>query len=344
MSGSERPLVPGAPVPSLVRWGCSPDGDLIYRTLVSFGAATVEELVYDVGLSRRRVRAALDELAAADAAVPEPTGKGRWAAASVAEVVATWQRNRRAARRGRVPGDAATVLHEALPLGPDMRHLATRAAARARLAELGRVVTHEHLAMNPESHFDPASARAGIPVDRAVLARGVRMRVLGCLPGQDDPLLRYGRRPDEPRPAYREAATVPMKLIVIDRRIALVPVDPANYEQGYLEIARPAMVSALASTFERHWADAHDPEEEQVPEVTLSARERTLIDLLAAGHTDAMAAEAMRISPRSVSAILRRVMDRLGADNRFQLGLALGARRAAVWPPPPAHSGPRERR
>jgi DNA-binding NarL/FixJ family response regulator len=45
----------------------------------------------------------------------------------------------------------------------------------------------------------------------------------------------------------------------------------------------------------------------------------------------------MRISTRSVTKIMRNLMDRLGVENRFQLGLALGAARAAhPMPLPPS--------
>jgi DNA-binding CsgD family transcriptional regulator len=66
--------------------------------------------------------------------------------------------------------------------------------------------------------------------------------------------------------------------------------------------------------------------------ITLSERERALIALLSQGHTDVAAAERLGISPRSVSNILRSLMDRLGVENRFQLGLALGFLRKAHAP------------
>jgi DNA-binding NarL/FixJ family response regulator len=69
-----------------------------------------------------------------------------------------------------------------------------------------------------------------------------------------------------------------------------------------------------------------------VPVITLSDRERDLIRLLALGHTDLTAARNLRISARSVTNVLRVLMDRLGVENRFQLGLTLGAMRIAVPP------------
>jgi len=69
-----------------------------------------------------------------------------------------------------------------------------------------------------------------------------------------------------------------------------------------------------------------------LPKITLTERERELIALLSEGHTDLAAAERLGISPRSVTNILRSLMDRLGVDNRFQLGLALGFLRKAQAP------------
>jgi DNA-binding NarL/FixJ family response regulator len=55
-----------------------------------------------------------------------------------------------------------------------------------------------------------------------------------------------------------------------------------------------------------------------------TAREKALVELLAAGHTDASAARRLGVSPRTVSYTLQALMDRLKVENRFQLGLALG--------------------
>lgn len=71
------------------------------------------------------------------------------------------------------------------------------------------------------------------------------------------------------------------------------------------------------------------PEETPVDQrdcgLLLSPREHRLISLLWAGHTDASAAHRMGISPRTVTNILRSLMDRTGVNNRFQLGVVLGS-------------------
>lgn len=332
MHRSREAVIVGRPIPSLVHWGRSADADLVYRTLVTFGPVTATDLERDLGLSRRRVVSAIDELAAIDAVGlgPASTRRGQlWQAKPPTHVFASLRRGQLSTPSPPRPQGGPRTAIEDLVHGQGLRHLRTRALTRARVAELNAVATHEHLAMNPEQAFTAEVARAAVPMDRMLLSRGVHMRVLGVQAARSDPLLPHGRRPTESTPDYREVATVPMKLIVVDRKVAFFPVDPDNVERGYLEVAQAPVVSALVSLFERHWEAARDPWEWAVPQTALSPREYTLITLLANGHTDASAARELHISTRSVSNILRGLMDRLGVDNRFQLGLALGALRAA---------------
>jgi len=63
--------------------------------------------------------------------------------------------------------------------------------------------------------------------------------------------------------------------------------------------------------------------------VLLEPRERALVSLLVAGHTDTSAARHLHVSPRTVSNMLRVLMDQLGVNNRFQLGIAIGLYTAA---------------
>jgi DNA-binding NarL/FixJ family response regulator len=97
-------------------------------------------------------------------------------------------------------------------------------------------------------------------------------------------------------------------------------------------VTTPVIVARLVELFESHWATAVDPQLHAVPMISLSERERDLVTLLALGHTDTSAGRTLRISARSVTYTLRALMDRLGVENRFQLGLALGALRVVVPP------------
>jgi DNA-binding CsgD family transcriptional regulator/sugar-specific transcriptional regulator TrmB len=339
MSGSSAPtvrLVLGKHIPPLVRLGATPDADLVYRTLASFGDRTAGGLARDLGIASRRVNDALEALASVGAAVEHPRGRGVspvWRAADPQRVIgALAAARRRAARHARDGSGASQRLVDgaATALGSGVRHLHTREATRQRLAELVAAARHSHLTMNPETRFDAAATTAAAPMDRSLADRGLKVRILGVQPIDLAAGTPAAERNDSF--AYREAARVPMKLIVVDRAVALFPVDPHDYDRGYLEICQSPVVESLAATFEQHWTTAWDSPGCLMPMISVSDREQALIDLLSAGHTDASAARELRISERSVTTMVRSLMDRLAVDNRFQLGVALGTLRVAVVP------------
>jgi DNA-binding CsgD family transcriptional regulator len=341
----------GAAVPSLVRWGLSCDADLVFRTIATFGPRSAPTLARELGVPLRRVDDALAELFTIAAATPMTNPRRTrqapvWATRSPADVVAILHSRRIRQADPKVQAHThhqtvrsltdhsglSSLLAEPGPiggrLGEGVRYLPTRDAARERAAELIVVARQEQLVINTEQTFDADSARAAAALDRQILQHDIRVRIIGLPATHKDQHVTLPS-PDDPGWGYREKTQVPLKLIMFDRRVAFFPADPDNFEHGYLEISQPGMVRALITIFEYHWANAVDPREHGMQEILLDDRERDLIRLLANGHTDISAAEQLRISARSVTNIMRGVMDRLGVDNRFQLGLALGAARVA---------------
>jgi DNA-binding CsgD family transcriptional regulator len=324
------------PAVSVIGRGASPDADLVYRRLATLGRATAGELSRELGMPRRRVDQAVERLAALGWATARRLAGERgvfWVSRSPTEAAqATGEARRETPAAAGEP--VPEVVAHAIDLGEGLRHIRTRAASRARLVELVALARHEHLAMNPEPRFDAEAARPAVAMDRALLDRGVSMRVLGVQPTTPDPMSPFGRPSTDPRPAYREMAAVPMKLFVVDRKVALFPVAPTDVSRGYLEVTQPSVVAALVEHFEQHWAVGHTAPVH--PRFELSPREHALTALLARGHTDASAARELRISMRTVTTVVRSLMDRLSVENRFQLGLALGARRLVAPPIPVA--------
>lgn len=301
-----------------------------------FGPRTASGLERDLGISRHRVEQALSDLDDAGAAQPTTTtghAERRWRAMSSEETVRVLRKWRYRRRPDGPPMNEPYRSLRGLELGEGLRHLPSREATRERLAELVAVESHSHMSMNPEVSFEPAAMRAAAPLDRRLQSRGVRIQVLGVTQGDPDLLLPYGGLPKEVLRTYRRADAVPMKLIVVDRRVAFFPVEPGDLDRGYLEVSQAPVVESLAASFDQHWAAAHDLSETMMPAFELSPREQAVVALLSIGHTDAGVARELRISERSVSNILRSMMDRFGVDNRFQLGVALGTLQIAPAPP-----------
>ncbi|WP_234358945.1 MULTISPECIES: helix-turn-helix transcriptional regulator [unclassified Plantactinospora] len=330
-------LAVGRAVPLLVRWGVSADADLVYRCLVTFGSRSTGDIAASLGLAARRVREALDELAEADLVAPSaaPSGSGAdavtWRAVAAELAVATLRR--RALRRAAPPVEGpAGLLRPGMVRPFPARRLPDREATRRRIAELVALERVEHLAMNPEEIFDTEALAIGAPLDIALLRRRIRLRSLGRAPADGDRSSRHATEFARLGGEYRETSRLPHKLMIFDRRVALVAVDPYGLHHGTWEVVEPAAVESFVSLFVRYWTEATDPRRNGVPEVVLTPREKALVALLAEGHTDSSAAKELGMSTRSVTYALRSLMDRLGVENRFQLGLALGAMQAASPP------------
>jgi DNA-binding CsgD family transcriptional regulator len=360
-TGYASPVPVGAAVPSLARWGLSVDADLVFRTLATVGPRSPRELGVELGLTAQRVDAALAELRECAACLPSGSGRSArvWLARRPQDVVAALRSRRMQVvdplAQAATHHDVVRFLRErtarlALPgvnppgsggiLGDGVRYLASRELARERLAELAAAERHERLVMNTVQAWDAASARAAAPLDQQLIDKGVQIREIGVPPADGDRLGVSGHLVNGTSFQYRETPDVAMKLIVIDRRLALFPADPLDLERGYLEVSRAAVVRTLVSLFDRQWSSAVDVGRCGVPPIELSEREGSLIALLAAGHTDLTAAGQLKISARSVTYTMRNLMDRLGVENRFQLGLTLGALRVAA--PPSLVASPQE--
>ncbi len=115
-----------------------------------------------------------------------------------------------------------------------------------------------------------------------------------------------------------------MKLLLIDRQVALIP-SMRSYAPGHelraSVVRHPQLVEALQFLFEAVW-DA------SVPIITSGfsdsdPRRQMLIALLMTGSTDTAIATQLGINVRSVRRWISELMDELGVTTRLQLGAAL---------------------
>ncbi|MGX6605968.1 LuxR C-terminal-related transcriptional regulator [Micromonosporaceae bacterium Da 78-11] len=325
-------------IPQLTRWGVSADADLVYRALVLLGPRNEAELSRELGLPGSRVTAALEELAPVGGAKPGTagTGSGRvWSPVALPTLLARLRRLPAAQPdHTRLPHHLHAIRGLDLPTveSAAVRHWPSRALTRRRISHLVAAEQHEHLAVNTEEVIGSESWAAALPLDRSLLDRGIRVRVLSRPPSDRDRGVPPATASTAAEGRYRQLAELPLKLMIFDRRIALFPADPLDFDAGFVEVAHPSAVQALCGLFHRLWARGRDPFHQGVRPINLTPRERNLVALLAAGHTDVTAAERLDLSVRTVAYTLRALMDRLGVENRFQLALLLGAAGAAPLP------------
>jgi len=337
---SERDLAPSVGVvPRLTTWGLSADADLVFRVLTERGPQTAAQLSGSLGLSRLRVTDALDELTASDACRSDPTIRaGRpwsetrlWHGHPPTRVLAGLHRRHveaasatRARRTYASLVELGVELTDANERAGAVRVLGGSARVRIRLAELVGETRREHLSMHPEPIFDVDTVRAAAPLDHTLVAQGRTVLTLGVPATVGDTTAAHTLQLTARGMEHRELPSLPIKLIVVDRRVAVLPLDPHDIGQGALEVRDPPAIEELVARFLSLWATAGTSKNGPTMSIELTPRERAIVSLLAAGHTDSSASACLGLSRRTVVYAVQGLMERCGVQNRFQLGLVLG--------------------
>lgn len=122
-------------------------------------------------------------------------------------------------------------------------------------------------------------------------------------------------------------ASVPIKLLIADAAVAHLPItSPDGTVDRSLIVRSQPVVEALVVLFERYWeraAPLNVPETGGTMRTTrraLSASDREVLALLAAGQKDQAIARALGVTHRTVGRRILHLMTLAGARTRFQLG------------------------
>jgi hypothetical protein len=120
----------------------------------------------------------------------------------------------------------------------------------------------------------------------------------------------------------RVAPALPMKLVVVDERAALLPLGPTGME-GAVLVRAPVVVAALRDYFELVWSAAQpvDPAADDLP-----AELRELLALVMTGMTDTAIARHLSIGERTVRRHVQTLMKHFNATNRITLAVAVTRR------------------
>lgn len=313
----------------------------LYERLLDVSSASADRLAGDVGAPVDEVVAALAGLEARGlvsrsslhpdqvAAAPPDVGLGaliadRQAALRRAQLAVPGLLERyRQAVGGRDGSDVVDVV-----LGAE--------AVAQRHAQLQHAARREVLSLVPggsptvvRDALDPAR---GVPrgVDhRLVVARAVLEQ-----PGVLERLTGTGGRLE----LVRVAPTLPLRLLVTDRELALVPLAAGTVvagggsgEPGALLVRPSGLLDALVALFDLVWQRGHrvvgardgDPELAAHPLDSLDLR---ILSLLLSGLTDQSIGKQLGLSLRTVQRRARALMDATGVSTRLQLGYEVARR------------------
>ena len=351
-SGGVRGVDPvGIADPALTAVGLAPMSEQVYLFVVGCGRTTLHEVAEAFHLDLTVASGVLDDLRDVGLiALPEVPG-GSYAAIDpqiALGAVADQLVAQASSLRDRIPALAEQFRSTAAPEEADpMTVLLTDpvdvASWYARL---------QHQAGWEMLTFDrPPYISLGMePLQVSTIARGVTWRVVYAAESftrEDawEETVRMGERGEQ----ARIAPTLPVKLVVVDRSIALVGLrlDGASVESMVTE--SPPLVALLVETFESYWrrgmplvgggpslggtagpsklGDGAGAASPSRPRTTPPSREQqAILALVGAGLTDEVIAARLGISVRSLRRRSQRLMQELGAANRFQMGVEAARR------------------
>lgn len=194
---------------------------------------------------------------------------------------------------------------------------------RAWIARSQGEVTTESLACVPGGAQAADSLAAAAPLDEALLAQGVQLRTIYATSAANDLVTRrHVTRMTALGEQVRTVPRVPMRMLVTDRRMALVPIDPADTMRGAVVVRTPGIVRAFVSLFESYWAVGVPFGAGRTADAGLTPHERSVVEALAAGLRDEEIAEQLAVSVRTVRRTVAALMERLAAQSRFGAGVA----------------------
>ena len=312
--------------------GVDAEAESVYLGLIDRSGATLDEVARLTQLTRSRARAAcvsLEALGLASGSAGRPT---RYMPASPDVAIDALVRRRREGlerawlsvaslqERYRRGTRSSARIDEFVEI------IAGGEAIAQRFRQLQNAVQREIRVFDKPPYV--LAPEANEPSEHELLKRGVVARVVydssALVPGQLQNIQRLMAQGEQ----ARTMSDVPIKLVIADRRIGLVPLSPRDPGlEGRLVVHESPLLDALIMLFDTLWERAlplpHRAAERgaQLPGAGVSDDDRRLLMLLTAGLKDEAIARRLGVTERTVARRMQRLFRTMGARTRFQAGL-----------------------
>ncbi len=314
--------------------GIGPEDEKAYRALLQTGDATAEELAATLRSPAPAVRRVLGRLEA-EGLVARAGRPVRWSVTppepALHALLARREEELEAARRA--AADLDREFRRTHASGSDVvTTIVGRQAIAAQVDRLDQTARTELMAL-----VKPPFVTSAIEKDAqtGALSRGVPTRVIYDrsvldFPGAFDNLAKVAASGEQ----ARVHPGVPLKLVIADRQLGLLPLhlaEPHDFDRALL-VRSSSLLDALTMLFESLWAGA-DPAPwapAAAPRAAAAAgldpTDQRLLALLAAGLKDETVARQLGLGLRTVRRRVGELLDRLGAQTRFQAGVRASER------------------
>ncbi|MER5865047.1 helix-turn-helix transcriptional regulator [Kitasatospora sp. NPDC002040] len=206
--------------------------------------------------------------------------------------------------------------------GGDAERLVGPDGIRERLAVLATRAEHEVMTFAPGGGHPAADLEASRPPNAALLDRGIRMRTIYLDSVRNhSPTLDHVSWLSARGGQVRTAATLPVRMVIIDRHQVVLPLTTSDARTGAMLLKSEGVVTALCALFESVWATAIPlGEAPTTDQHGLSNQEAEILRLLDTGFTDEAIAKRLGISSRTARRLTAVLMERLEARSRFEAG------------------------
>lgn len=327
----------------LAEIGVNEQEERAYRLLLARGALAVDDMSQALLLERAQSEQLLAALEAKGLAVYESGAVPRFlpgtpevaVAALILRKQATLDRTRSAITRLNRDGGNRAAVNPPSPVGSVVTVITGRDSQLLAYRQVQNTAQHELRCLVPAPFVMPDS--------HAPRARSGSVRYLSVLDATartDGATMEHIRARSAPNDEWRFARTIPVRVLIADRCLALLALDNDGLD-GSLLLVRPSpLFDGLNAMFDMIWAGA-------IPAVPAAAARiaaanatsafsgelEALIPLLAAGLNDKTIAHRLRISVRTLLRRVAKLLNVLDAHSRFQAGWSLALRLHGITAP-----------
>lgn len=311
--------------------GLDPVEEAAYRRLVGLPSATSTELATALDLDVAVVRPALNALGAKGLVATSTSGADQFVASPPMVALGSLVRERQDdINRARSELDALTEQYRgaaAQRTVTDVIDVVTGAEAVAqRFAQMQRSARTEVQGLI-RSGVAVVSAAENLEEDRAA-ERGVTYRIVMEREALEQPGVFENAQGAMSRgEQVRVAEHLALRLIIVDRELALVPMAAAQEESrgpvGALLVHPSGLLDGLLALFDHCWSTAHPLDTRRTDVAArdgLDDVDLRVLHLLLSGLTDQAVGSQLGLSVRTVQRRVATLMDACGVHTRIQLG------------------------
>ena len=333
--GSKRAVSPSGATRTLDGMGVTLAEESGYRMLLRYEGLGVKGLAAKLGTSAREIAPLLRALAGKGMVTHSPDRVPRYFAVppdiAVEALVASSQRNEEDRQRKARAAVAklSTAMHgrdrDHVPDGRIVEIVSAEATAQM-FSQMHRTAQSEMISLTRRpmliSNINEPDHLLFECLERGVSCKALIDSDLLNMPGWLEHMRDNAARGEE----CRIASSLPFKLIVADRRIAIIPLNLERPDGPVLLVRSSSLLEALCEVFDLLWRNA-TPFPSSDAEQAGRRPCASLLSLLTSGLNDKAIELELDMSHRTLARRISELMKRFGATTRCQLGW-LAAQRA----------------